>query len=76
MAGEKKGLKEVAVEKKRGTVEESFGSKPPIISVGGGEMHTFGYKPNPGIWNKNVVSCDQKTGFPENYDRGKKAPKV
>jgi hypothetical protein len=71
-----KKFKEVATPavQHRGSVEESFGSKPPIISIGGGEMHTFGYKPNAGVWPTNVVSPDVKTGYPRDFEKKTRGP--
>ena len=61
--------KEVAIRSSMGTIEESFGSKPPKIAVGGGKMCTFGYKPHDGVWPKAEHSVDVKTGFPEGFDK-------
>jgi hypothetical protein len=60
----------------RSSVEESFGSKPAEIPVGGGKMCTFGYKTGPEtrVWPESPVSVDQKTGYPKGFDqRTKKA---
>jgi hypothetical protein len=70
-----KAQKEVAKHPHMGSREESFGSAPPEIAVGGGTMHTFGYKPHAGVWPTKVESCDVKSGFPQGYDKTKKTPK-
>lgn len=67
--------KEVAVRPSMGTIEESFGSKPPKIAVGGGTMCTFGFKPHDHVWPKAEHSVDVKTGFPEGFDKPTKGTK-
>jgi hypothetical protein len=74
MAGEKN--KEVGKHPPLKSTEESFGSRCGTIAIGGGEFIAFGHKPNPGVWPTNVVSVDVKTGYPRDFDKGKKAPKV
>lgn len=64
----KGGGKEVGKRPGMGSTEESFGSAPPDIAVGGGTMHTFGHKINPGVWPSKTVSVDQKTGYPKGFD--------
>lgn len=66
--------KEVAKHNPEGSREESFGSRPGSVAVGGGTMHTFGHKPNSGVWPTNIVSTDVKTGFPKGFDQPKKSP--
>jgi hypothetical protein len=79
MAYEKKHsrshAKEVGTRPSMGSTEESFGSKPPKIAIGGGTMCTFGFKPHDGVWPKAENSVDVKTGFPEGFDKPKKSPK-
>ena len=48
--------------------EESFGSRPGHVSVGGGDMATFGFRAHDAVWPAAAVSVDQKTGFPKNFD--------
>ena len=67
--------KEVATKHAKPVVEETFGSAPPSISVAGGTMHTFGHKIHSGVWPTNIVSPDQKTGYPKGFYEGKKGPK-
>lgn len=53
-----------------GTREESFGGRPGPVKIAGGVMHTFGHRapdPGDGVWPKDVVSVDQKTGYPEGF---------
>ena len=61
--------KEVAKHPPMGSREESFGSAPGQIAIGGGTMHKFGYKAgNPNkVWPDAPVSVDQKTGYPEGF---------
>jgi hypothetical protein len=68
--------KEVAKHPALKSTEESFGSAPGSIAVGGGTMHMFGHKITPGVWPTNIVSCDQKTSFPKDFDKSKKGPKA
>jgi len=75
MAAKKTKEKVVAKRPSMGSVEESFGSAPPRIAVGGGTMATFGYKPHDGVWPTNTVSPDVKTGFPKGFDEKKKGPR-
>ena len=69
--------KEVATHVAGGSVEESFGSKPPEVSIGGGTMRTFGFRPRSdnGVWPKADHSVDVKTGYPQGFDKATKSPK-
>ena len=69
--------KEVATSHANGSVEESFGSAPPRVSIGGGSIRTFGFRPRSdgGVWPKADHSVDVKTGFPQGYDSPTKGPK-
>lgn len=69
---ERKGSKnfEVAKTKSMGSREESFGGRPGKVKIAGGQMCTFGHRaPDPGdsVWPKDVVSVDQKSGYPEGF---------
>lgn len=75
MARQSSGNKEVGKRPSLGSTEETFGGKPPKISVSGGEMCLFGHKIHDGVWPRNVTSTDQKTGFPEGYDKPTKGPR-
>jgi len=69
--------KEVAKHPALKSTEESFGSSPGSIAVGGGTMHLFGHRTgNGGVWPTNVVSCDVKIGFPKDFDKPTKGPKA
>lgn len=65
MARSSKG---VNLERHPKSTGETFGEKPPEIAIGGGKMCTFGHKPNSGVWPTNIVSTDQKTGFPKGFE--------
>ena len=69
--------KEVATEHADGSVQESFGSKPPKVPIGGGTMCTFGFRRrnDTGVWPKSENSVDVKTGFPQGFDQPTKSVK-
>jgi len=76
MAYKSKRHKEVATEHAHGSVEESFGSKPPEVAIGGGKMCTFGFRPRDGgVWPTAEHSVDVKTGFPQGFDKPTKGPR-
>jgi hypothetical protein len=78
MANSKNPSKEVAKKTHAGgSVEESFGAAPPVISVGGGRMHKFGHKIHKEVWPTmaHTHSVNVKTGFPEGYDKPIKGTK-
>ena len=69
--------KEVALRPPDGSVEESFGNRPPKIPIGGGQMCTFGHRPRQGgVWPTAEHSVDVKTGYPQGYDKPTKGPKA
>lgn len=76
--GKRSSTKEVATHHAGADVSESFGSKPPVIPVGGGRMHTFGFRArnDNGVWPKSDHSVDVKTGYPEGFDKATKGPKA
>lgn len=61
--------KVVGTKGKSAVRENSFGSPPPSIKMTKGDMDTFGYKVRNGIWPGKPTSVDQKTGFPEGFDK-------
>lgn len=63
-----KKQKEVATSGDKKSREESFGSRPGMVAVGGGEMHKFGHTVHDSVWPSAPVSVDQKSGFPKNFD--------
>jgi hypothetical protein len=72
-----RGGKEVATHHaNRASVEETFGSAPPEIAVGGGTMCTFGYRPRDGgVWPTATSTVNVKTGYPQGYDKPTKSPR-
>lgn len=78
MSKKRSSAKEVATHHAGEDVAPSFGSKPPAIPIGGGTMHTFGFRArnDNGVWPKSENSVDVKTGFPQGYDKRTKGTKA
>jgi hypothetical protein len=47
--------------------ERSFGEAPPVISIQGGDMPTFGHKTRSAIWPTATDPTSPKTGYPEGH---------
>lgn len=62
--------KEVGKHPPKGTVEESFGGAPGSVEIDGGTMHLFGHKIGTGIWPKDPIGPNVKTGYPRNRSMG------
>jgi hypothetical protein len=72
-----KHTKEVATHHAGDDVFPSFGPKPPDVPIGGGTMHTFGFRRrnDNGVWPTSEISVDVKTGFPKDFDKPVKGPR-
>lgn len=68
--------KEVGKRPGMGHTEESFGGDPGSVAIGGGEMKMFGHRhQDSGIWPGSPVSVDQKTGYPQGWDKRSEGPR-